>query len=52
MILPKSDSYLHNHVLQTYLQVLLSKVVDQQVPHDFDGIAISVLLFQSLQIMI
>ena len=52
MILPKSYAYLHNHVLQTHLQVLLWKVVDQQVPHGFDGIARSVLLFQSLQLMI
>ena len=52
MILLKSYAYLHNHVLQAYLQVLLWKVVDQQVPHDFDGIARSVLLFQSQQLMI
>ena len=52
MILPKSCAYLHIHVLQTHLQVLLWKVADQQVPHDFDGIARSVLLFQSLQLMI
>ena len=51
MILPKMYSYLHNHVLQIHLQVLLWKVADQQVPHDFDGIARSVLLFQSLQLM-
>ena len=47
MILPKSYSYLHNLVLQAHLQVLLWTVADQQVPHDFDGITRSVLLFQS-----
>ena len=52
MILAQSYAYLHNHVLQTHLQVLLWKVADQQVPHDFDGTARSVLLFQSLQLMI
>ena len=52
MILPKSYSYLHNLVLQAHLQVLLWTVADRQVPHDFDGIARSVLLFQSLQLMI
>ena len=52
MIVPKSDSYLQNHGLQAHLQVMLWKVADQQVPHDFDGIARSVLLFQALQLMI
>ena len=49
MILSKSYSYLHTHTLQT--QVRLWKVADQQVPLDFDGLARSVLLFQSLQLM-
>ena len=52
MILSKSYAYLHNHVLQTHLQVLLWTGADQQVPHDFDGIVRSVLLIQSLQLMI
>ena len=52
MILPKSYAYLHSHLLQTHLQVLLRKVADQQVPHDFDGTARSVLLFQSPQLII
>ena len=52
MILPKSYAYLHNRMPQTHLQVLLWKVADQQLPLEFDGIASSVLLFQSLQFMI
>ena len=51
MILPKIYSYLNNHLFQTHLQVMLWRVADQQVPHDFDGFARSVLLFQALQIM-
>ena len=52
MNLLKSYAYLHTHMLRTLLQVLLWKVADQQVPHDFDAIARSVLLFQSLQLII
>ena len=48
MILPKSYSHLPNDVLQNHLQVLLWKVADQQVPHNFDETARSVLLLQSV----
>ena len=31
MILPKSYAYLHSHVLQTHLQVLLWKVAEHMI---------------------